>query len=463
MMSICIIVDGYGAGRQFSKTLSDRGFKRCLHIQSTPEILTRLAKFEEEKYIANIIFRNDIEHLLRDIELIVKDDEILFVIPGNESGVELADLLSEKLKLNTTNGTQLSAARRDKFAMIEAVEKAQLQVPKYFKSNDLNAIYDWINNHTTYPVVIKPLKGACAVGVFICRNSSDVENAFNENIGQINIMGVKNTEVLVESFLAGREYIVNSVSCNGKHAINDIWVYHKKYLPGHGNVYDYDELLPFEGAIQEELINYTFKVLDALGIKFGPSHAEIIYTQSGPVLVEIGSRISGGTHVELSQECVGHDVINLTIDSYINHEHFSAHMDKEKKIKKYAMLVNLISSKEGVVFKENLKEQLSILASVKDMIVKIKSGDRLCKTIDLSTSPAIFYLVHESSEQLKKDYDTIQAVGERGFQLTSELLQSTATGTAPKWKIEDENKINLHLQENASCKKAENNFKNSSK
>ncbi len=40
-------------------------------------------------------------------------------------------------------------------------------------------------------------------------------------------MDVAHKEVLIQEYIDGTEYVVNTVSCNGKHMVTDIWVYSK--------------------------------------------------------------------------------------------------------------------------------------------------------------------------------------------------------------------------------------------
>jgi hypothetical protein len=54
---------------------------------------------------------------------------IVAVIAGSEPGVELADKLSHRLRLRT-NGEELSAARRNKYLMGEAVRAAGIRAVK---------------------------------------------------------------------------------------------------------------------------------------------------------------------------------------------------------------------------------------------------------------------------------------------------------------------------------------------
>lgn len=422
IMKVCIIVDGYNAGREFPSVLSERGIY-SIHVQSTENVISAFSKFDENNYLENIIYTGNLEETVAEIERISDIETVLGVIAGSEPGVYLADLLSERLGLETSNGTALSTARRNKFDMLEAIKSAGLPTPLYFASCRLKEINDWVIQNTRFPVVLKPLESAGTDGVFICHNFSEIERAFNKIMQSINLFEVQNQSVLVESFLHGNEYVVNSVSCHGKHKVNDIWIYKKQEVEGR-KIYDREELLDFHGDKQEALINYAHQVLDAVGIKFGPSHAEIMLTESGPVIVEVGARISGATNIRTSQECVGHDVVNLTIDSYISHAAFMRAYETPNKIIKYSMVVDLANTQEGVIIAETITSQLSSLPSLKNMVIKKSSGDYLVKTKDLMSSPAKFHLAHESQEQLMRDYETIQTVGRNGFVLQLEDIHS---------------------------------------
>lgn len=66
-----------------------------------------------------------------------------------------------------------------------------------------------------------------------------------------------------------------------------LWVYDKR--PRNGSQFVYFGMLPIDSESEEAkvLIPYTRGVLDALGMKHGPSHGEIILTKDGPCLVEM--------------------------------------------------------------------------------------------------------------------------------------------------------------------------------
>ena len=247
----------------------------------------------------------------------IKYKPIKAVITGLESGINLADLLSERLA-TPTNGTVKTQARTDKFQMAEALSASGLKTAKYFKSNDFNKILYWIKNNTTYPVVLKPLSSGGTDGVFICMDDTEAKEAFKNILSSPkSLFGKKNVEVLVQSYLHGTEYIVNTVSCNGFHYVTDIWEYKKRLINGKP-IYDRELLLSSNGSIQSMLIPYVFNVLDALDIKYGAAHHEVMLTKDGPVLVEVGARVGGNVVPQLHSEILHHNQAELSIYSYLS-------------------------------------------------------------------------------------------------------------------------------------------------
>ena len=61
------------------------------------------------------------------------------------------------------------------------------------------------------------------------------------------------------------------------------------------NVYSLSLLFALYDQFEAQLIiPYVRKTLDVLGVKNGPSHGEVIITETGPCLVEMNCRANGG-------------------------------------------------------------------------------------------------------------------------------------------------------------------------
>ncbi|MEV6204640.1 hypothetical protein AB0M64_32380 [Streptomyces sp. NPDC051771] len=64
------------------------------------------------------------------------------------------------------------------------------------------------------------------------------------------------------------------------------------------------------------LITYVEQALDALGVRRGPTRAEVVVTPEGPAPVEVGTRIAGATHPAFHTVCAGGDQATLTALAY---------------------------------------------------------------------------------------------------------------------------------------------------
>lgn len=84
----------------------------------------------------------------------------------------------------------------------------------------------------------------------------------------------------------------------------EVWRYYKRSVAGR-TVYDYEVLLPPDDPTAQQIIDYTVAVLDALEIRNGAAHTEVMFTARGPVLVECGARLGGGQMPELLTRCTG--------------------------------------------------------------------------------------------------------------------------------------------------------------
>lgn len=250
---------------------------------------------------------------------------IIAVIPGAETGVELADQLSSRLGLRT-NGTEQSLARRNKYIMGESVRKAGVRAVKQaFCTNieQMLVFLDSIDIHQDGKLrcVCKPVQSAGTDDVFLCQSKDEAIAAFNKILGKVNGIGLLNDSVLVQEYLQGKEYVVDKVSRDGLHKLVAIWEYDKRPCNGANFVYFGMRLKPSTTEMAKILVAYADKVLDAVGIVNGPSHMEVmvntIHDINGevryePCLVEVGARCHGGegTWLSFATECVGYNQVS---------------------------------------------------------------------------------------------------------------------------------------------------------
>lgn len=403
MSKYCVIVDAYSAGNLLAPEFNKRRLK-CIHVQSTFEIWpVFVPSYRSSDFEIHLKFDGNVETLVQSL----MGYDLLCVLAGTETGVELADHLAERLKL-PGNGTVRSAARRDKYLMIEACRGAGLRVAHQFKSEKISNLVNWYSEIGIKKVVIKPLKSAGTDQVSICESVEEVEKSAGAILGTKNMLGLLNEEALIQEFLEGTEYFLDTVSLDGRHHFTDIWRYQKRSINDSNCVYDENILCPSNGEKEVILQNYVRNVLDALHVNFGPAHTEVMLGSNGPVLVEVGARLDGLSVPSLNQAAVGYSPVELTADVYVNRDAFLRTSSQPYPIIKNARTVYFTSYDEGVVKAVPGEQKVRELESYFQMRLRVSPGSQIKKTTNYFTAPGFVSLLHENPEVLEKEYTLIR-------------------------------------------------------
>lgn len=224
--------------------------------------------------------------------------------------------------------------------------------------------------------------------------------------------------MLVQSFLEGQEYVVNTVSHNSKHHLTDIRLCHKMHVSGAGFVAGAEELLSADESVSQALKAYAFKALDLLKIVHGPGHFEIMLTEEGPKIIEMGARIQGGINPEANAVCLSLQQLDKTIDAYLAPSRFLSYHENDYAIKKFSLWVFLISDKTGSIESIPFIDKVKTLDSFFSLQMNVKVGDPLERTIDYYSSPGSVHLVHEDKAILMNDLKKLRQFEREGFVLS---------------------------------------------
>jgi hypothetical protein len=412
-----VVVDAYSTGARLAPRFAAAGMP-VVHVQSSPRLPDfYMRAFRAGDFVENVVHAGDLEATAARLAA----HDPVFVVVGAEPGVPIADALSERLGL-PSNGSALSRARRDKSAMSEALRQAGLRAAEALKTADAAEAVAWAAARGGAPIVVKPLDSAGTDGVSVCADAPAIEAAFAANLGRPNALHGANEELLVQELLQGTQLFVNSVSWDGVHHVSEVWR-DNKLRHGANFVYDYEELLPRHGPQQDQVVPYVEAVLDALGIRFGPAHTEVMLTATGPVLVESGARMHGSVPDEIVDRCTpSHQT--LTAEAYLEPASVARRAARPYELMAGAYCVMLISRHEGRIVSDAGLREIEGLPSFAGTISMLGPGDQLKPTIDLFSCPGIIYLVDPDRGRLKADYDRIRELDATGVFETEELVAS---------------------------------------
>ena len=162
--------------------------------------------------------------------LLPEDAEIKCCISESDAGVPTAERISLALHL-PTNGH--SEHLRNKYLTNMRLRQAGMNAA----SQILSAEWDVIKKEVQKPpfqsagghlkCVVKPYRGVASDGVHLCNSLEEVYAAFHRLFNSSKYGGGRLDQVLVQEYLDGEEFAVDTVSSNGCTKITAVWRYRK--------------------------------------------------------------------------------------------------------------------------------------------------------------------------------------------------------------------------------------------
>ncbi|GAB3260451.1 ATP-grasp domain-containing protein [Chitinimonas naiadis] len=416
---VAIIVDAFVTGSFLAPALLAHGVT-CIHVRSQANVRDAVKAFHRPgDFIKEVQYTDD--ESLREA---LSGYKVQWVLAGCEMGVRLAAHLAELFDISARNDAARSVCWRNKYEMHEALKRAGVRSMHHLRTRELDRVFTWKQEHRLdYPIVVKPIDSSGSDNVHICENEAEVRAAFEAVISATNTMLQPNTEVLVQEFLrnneliidsgtqqAGQhlanadvEYCVNTVSYAGRHFVSEIIKVHRLRVEG-TSVHDYNELLcpVADAGIYEVFSKYVFSVLDALGIKYGPCHSELMVVGKQPVLLESAARLPGGIDLSAYTKALGYNQLMLWIQSCISPRAFIELCTRPRlPLNFHSSCVFLISDIEGDI--QHMPDIGAWLALPSAHSASVRDNGRLARTTALTNYPGYVFLLNKDKQQLQRD------------------------------------------------------------
>ncbi|MGW4286905.1 ATP-grasp domain-containing protein [Streptomyces sp. NPDC004673] len=402
------VVDAHGMGAFLPAALA-RHRVACVHVRSdTPDL--QMAGRAAGDFAVEIQHHGDVAATARAL----RAHGVGFVIAGTESGVLLADRLSAELG-TPGNGMARPTARRDKYEMTRAVREAGLATAAGIATSSARELTRWARDHGSWPVVLKPRSSAGTDNVRYCHGEQDLKEAFEAVTADTDRYGDHNTTVLVQEYLRGDEYFVNTVSRDGSHHLVEVWRYHKSPIDGARPMYDFEEPVPPKDPAVATVVPYVLSVLDALEIRNGAAHTEVILTARGPVLVESAARAGGSHAPAVVSRFLGTDQLDCMARAIARPEDLFARRLPRYRPSSRLRYVTLVNPYEAAVLSAGHLAELWALGSFVDLVLTVPQHTPLPRTVDLFTSPGYLYLAAADPAQVEADYRRLRDLEKNGL------------------------------------------------
>jgi biotin carboxylase len=327
------------------------------------------------------------------------------LIAGSETGVELAEALCERVVPGTGHVPGLAAARRDKWAMARAVAAAGIPHLRQTCTADPAGAAAWLAGTGLDRVVLKPPRSAATDDVHLVGPGEDWRPVFDGILGKVNEFGIRNDAVLLQEFAEGTEYLIDSYSAGGEHGLVDVCRYSKQHRGGRIGVYDLVDFLPPDAAEVAELWPYVRRVLDAVGVRNGCCHTEVIRTAAGPRFVEVGARPAGGGHQMITALATGSNQIERTVAHRARGEFTPGY-----RLLRHVCSVVLSAPRAGTWLNGDVFDEVADLPTFHTRHFYYGTGDTVPAPAGLSTMLGWVVLASADHAAMQADYDRIRAL-----------------------------------------------------
>ena len=253
----------------------------------------------------------------------------------------------------------------DKAGMIRAFEEFGVEHPWYFIAENKMA-FDNILSDVSYPCIMKPTDNSGSRGVVLVHSRDELEREYHYSQSES-----RGGAVIIEEYMQGPEFSVEVMVVDAEPHVLQIT---DKLTTGAPHFVEMGHSQPTRQNEEnrKKIIDLAERACKALGINCGPAHVEIILTDAGPKMVELGARMGGDcitTHlVPLS---TGIDMIRATIETACGER-----PDIEEKFKK-GSAIRYFSTPAGVLKEIAGIEEAERIPGVQEITIVKKIGEEI--------------------------------------------------------------------------------------
>lgn len=300
--------------------------------------------------------------------------------------------VGEKLGLNTIS-YETAIRATDKARMREQLSKFNVPIP-FFTSVRTYEEFEVAVNSFPRDLIIKPADSSGSRGVHLLHDRNELEKAYeySKNFSRTG-------EIVVEEYMKGPEVSVETITINGTThviAITDKLTSGAPYFVEMGH--SIQSLLPHD--VKKNIEEVTKEAISAIGIDNSPAHTEIIITNQGAKVVEIGARLGGDNiTTSLVPLATGVDMVRACIDLAIGNE-----PDLSQKFNR-GSAIRYFDLKEGILSRIVGIEKVSNSVGIYEISISKSSGAKINKI--KSSVDRIGYVI-AYAESVQKAIDICQ-------------------------------------------------------
>jgi biotin carboxylase len=293
-----------GGGRELPGLLRERGARTSVLCQLS--LLPRLRDATGNERVLSL--RADAgDQAWVDLALAVHAaDPVTRIATFGERDQARAAVIGAALGI-ATHSPATVAAVHDKRVMRHVLAESGVEQVRAAVVDSAALLADWVGvRGGTW--IVKPLDGSGSAGVSVLTDPGQAAAAYARCVGSAHTGRSGVAEVLVEEYLSGPQVSVETLSEDGEHCVVAVT---RKYS-------DPDTLVELGHVVPANLpvgaaVAHVPAVLDALGVRDGVCHTEVVLTPSGPRVIETHLRLAGDEIPYLVRDATGVDLVDCLV------------------------------------------------------------------------------------------------------------------------------------------------------
>jgi biotin carboxylase len=316
------------------------------------------------------------------VEQFIESGPYSHVIAGTEAAVVAASIARRVLNCRQSQHSTVIKCH-DKSAMKEYLAKYDIPMTKFIL-HDKNVSAEHITGTLGFPVVVKERQQSGGRGTVFLNDHFELAKAMS-------------SKHLYEQYIEGDEVSVETFINHGEILFSNITQYFEK---SHIN------LVPphLTDNYQHELLTLNKKIIQALKIQWGITHAEFYLTAQGIYFGEIAVRPPGGYIMELMSKAYEFNAW----EAFVAMELDRSFQFPARSVNWAA--VNILHPGEGVVKNIDGVDAIKQLASFDNIKLKISTGDAITARKGVSNEVGHYVLVNQDKAVLLKDLKVAKAI-----------------------------------------------------
>lgn len=291
-----VVIDPFSSGVHYHHMLQEAGV--AYHSVRTQRALESGAS--EGGAVPHLLLDNASEDQLAELVSFCIDHGVDTIMTGSEPGVPLAEALKAELGLASNAYGDQGRRFWDKPLLYSTLSEHGVRTPERIGVFSAQEVASGHHRRTmdevALPAVVKPDVGAGSVGVRVVQTPEQGIEAVESIVAAPGFFGGEASAAVVQEYVSGREYVIDTVSHAGHHRVLAVCTYDKHPSSSGSMVYDRLRWLDWDAPEIDALVGYATSVLNALDHREGSVHLEAIIDNRGPCLIDLGARPHGAGH-----------------------------------------------------------------------------------------------------------------------------------------------------------------------